>query len=176
MEVRAQIQDIAVEMPAYGYRRIAYARQRRGFVVNRTRVRRLRREANLRCRRQRHVVRTPDSAHAWAVDPKLLPTLTVDGLEQRWIAAMTSVRLPRAFVSVAVLLEAYSRRGLGWALAPSLDAELTLTARRGAWATRVMRPGLVQHADRGVPYASQADTNRLKAHGIRISMSRTGNP
>jgi putative transposase len=176
MEVRAQLQDIAVEMPAYGYRRIAYELQRRGFVVNRTRVRRLRREANLRCRRQRHVVRTTDSAHAWAVYPKLLPTLTVEGLDPRWIADMTDVRLPRAFVSLAVLLDAYSRRCMGWALAPYLDAELTLTARRVAWATRVMRPGLVQHADRGVPYASQAYTNLLKAHGIRISMSRTGNP
>jgi putative transposase len=176
MEVRAQIQDIAVEMPAYGYRRIAYELQRRGFVVNRKRVLRLMREDNLLCLRKRNVVQTTDSAHAWAVYPNLLPTLTVDGLDQLWVADMTYVRLPQEFVYLAVLLDAYSRRCIGWALEPYLDAGLTLTALRVALATRVIRPGLVHHADRGVPYASQAYTNLLKAHGIRISMSRTGNP
>jgi putative transposase len=176
MEVRAQSQDIAVEMPAYGYRRITYELQRRGFVVNHKRVLRLMREDNLLCLRKRSVGRTPDSAHAWAVYPNLLPTLTVDGLDQLGVADMTSVRLPQEFVSLAVLLEAYSRRCMGWALARYLDAELALAARRRALATRAIRPGLVHHSDRGVQSASQAYTNLLKAHGIRISMSRTGNP
>jgi transposase InsO family protein len=176
MEVRAQIQDIAVEMPAYGYRRLAYALQRRGFVVNRKRVLRLMREDNLLCLRKRNFVRTTDSAHAWAVYPNLLPTLTVDGLDQLWVADITYVRLPQEFIYLAVLLDAYSRRCIGWALEPYLDAELTLTALRVALATRVIRPGLVHHADRGGQYASQAYINLLKAHGIQISMSRTGNP
>jgi transposase InsO family protein len=148
--VRAQIQDIAVELPAYGYRRIAYALQRRGFVVNRKRVLRLRREDHLLCLRKRHFVRTTDAAHAWTVYPNLLPTLTVDGLDQRWGADMTSVRLPQACVDLAVLLEAYSRRGLGWALEPYLDAELTLTALRVALTTRGVRPGRVHQSERGV--------------------------
>jgi putative transposase len=175
-EVRAQIQDIAVEMPASGYRRIAYELQRRGFVVNRKRVLRRMREDNLLCLRKRNFVRTTDSAHAWTVYPNLLPTLTVDGLDQLWVADITYVRLPQEFVYLAVLLEAYSRRGIGWALEPYLAAALTLTALRGALATRGVRPGLVHHSDRGVQYASQAYITRLQAHGIRISMSRTGNP
>jgi putative transposase len=176
MEVRAQIQDIAVEMPAYGYRRIAYELQRRGFVVNHKRVLRLMREDNLLCLRTRRFVRTTDSAHAWAVYPNLLPTLTVNGLDQLWGADITYVRLPQEFVYLAVLLDAYSRRCIGWALERYLDAELALAALRIALATRAIRPGLVHHSDRGVQYAAQAYTNLLRAHGIRISMSRTGNP
>ncbi len=176
MEVRAQIQDIAVEMPAYGYRRIAYELQRRGFVVNHKRVLRLMREDNLLCLRTRRFVRTTDSAHAWAVYPNLLPTLTVNGLDQLWVADITYVRLPQEFVYLAVLLDAYSRRCIGWALERYLDAELALAALRIALATRAIRPGLVHHSDRGVQYAAQAYTNLLRAHGIRISMSRTGNP
>ena len=176
MEVRAQIQDIAVEMPAYGYRRITYELQRRGFVVNHKRVLRLMREDNLLCLRKRSLVRTTDSAHAWAVYPNLLPTLTVNGLDQLWVADITYVRLPQEFVYLAVLLDAYSRRCIGWALERYLDAELALAALRIALATRAIRPGMVHHSDRGVQYASQAYTNLLRAHGIRISMSRTGNP
>jgi transposase InsO family protein len=176
MEVRARLQAIAVEMPAYGYRRITYELQRRGFVVNHKRVLRLMREDNLLCLRKRGFVRTTDSAHAWAISPNLLPTLRVNGLDQLWVADITYVRLPQEFVYLAVLLDAYSRRCIGWALERYLDAELALAALRMALATRVLRPGLVHHSDRGVQYAAQAYTNLLKAHGIRGSMSRTGNP
>jgi putative transposase len=131
---------------------------------------------NLRCLRPRSFVRTTDSAHAWAVYPHLLPTLTVDGLDRLWVADMTYVRLPQECVYLAVLLDAYSRRGMGWALERYLDAALGLAALRMALATRAIRPGLVHHSDRGVQYASQAYPNLLKAHGTRISMSRTGNP
>jgi transposase InsO family protein len=134
------------------------------------------REDNLLCLRKRSFVRTTDSAHAWAVYPNLLPTLRVNGLDQLWVADITYVRLPQEFVYLAVLLDAYSRRCIGWALERYLDAELALAALRMALATRVLRPGLVHHSDRGVQYAAQAYTNLLKAHGIRGSMSRTGNP
>jgi putative transposase len=176
MELRAQIQDIALEMPAYGYRRITHELRRRGVQVNHKRVLRLMREDNLLCLRTRGFVRTTDSAHALAVYPNLLPELTVDGLDQLWVADITYVRLPQAFVYLAVLLDAYSRRCIGWALDRSLEAELALAALRMALAKRPIRPGLVHHSDRGVQYASQAYTTLLKASGIRISMSRTGNP
>jgi putative transposase len=151
MALRAQIQEIALEMPAYGYRRITHALRRRGVMVNHQRVVRLMREDNLRCLRTRGVVRTTDSAQALAAYPNLLPALTVDGLDQLWVADITYVRLPQEFVYLAVLLDAYSRRCIGWALDRSLEAELALAALRMALATRPIRPGLVHHSDRGVP-------------------------
>jgi putative transposase len=176
MELRTQIQEIALEMPAYGYRRITHELRRRGVVVNHKRVVRLMCEDNLLCLRTRGFVRTTDSAHTLTVYPNLLPALTVDGLDQLWVADITYVRLPQEFVYRAVLLDAYSRRCIGWALDRSLEAELALAALRMALATRLIRPALVHHSDRGVQYASQAYTTLLKAYGIRISMSRTGNP
>ena len=174
--VRDQIQRIALEMPAYGYRRITHERQRGGIAVNHKRVLRLMREDNLLCLRARGFVRTTDSQHHLGVYPNLLPELAVNGLDQLWVADITYVRLQREFVYLALLLDAYSRRCIGWALAHSLEAELALAALHMALAARPVRPGLVHHSDRGVPYASHASTNLLKEHGIRISMSRTGNP
>ena len=145
-------------------------------MVNHKRVVRLMREDHLRCLRKRGFVRTPDSVHSFMVYPNLLPELTVTGLDQLWVADMTSIRLQQEFVYLAVLLDAYSRRCIGWALERYLEAELARAALQMALATRTIWPGLVHHSDRGVQYASQAYTNLLKAHGIRISMSRTGNP
>jgi putative transposase len=176
VELRGHMQQIAVEMPAYGYRRITHELQRQGVPVNHKRVLHLMREDNLLGLRQRSFVRTTDSAHALAVYPNLVPELRVVGLDQLWVADITYVRLPQEFVYLAVLLDAYSRRCIGWALGRSLAAELALAALQMALATRQIRPGLVHHSDRGVQYASQAYTTLLKAQGIRISMSRTGNP
>jgi putative transposase len=176
MEARDQLQNIALEMPAYGYRRITYELQRRGRLINHKRVLRLMREDNLLCLRTRSFARTTDPQHHLGIYPNLLPELAVDGLDQLWVADITYVRLQHEFVYLAVLLDAYSRRCIGWALDCSLEAELALAALRMALAARTIRPGLVHHSDRGVQYASHAYTNLLKAHGIRISMSRTGNP
>ena len=176
VELRAQIQAMAVEMPAYGYRRITHELRRQGVVVNHKRVLRLMRKDNLLCLRTRSFVRTTDSAHDYVVYPNLLPELTVSGLDQLWVADITYVRLQHDFVYLAVLLDAYSRRCIGWALDRYLEAELALAALRMALATRPIRPGLVHHSDRGVQYASHAYTNLLKVHEIQISMSRTGNP
>ena len=115
-------------------------------------------EDNLLCLRKRALVRTTDSAPPFSVHPHLLPGLTVTGLDQLWVADITDVRLQQEFVSLAVLLDAYSRRCIGWALDRSLEATLAL-------ATRPIRPGLVHHSDRGVPYASQAYTTLLQAQG-----------
>ena len=145
-------------------------------MVNHKRVVRLMREDHLRCLRKRGFVRTPDSVHSFMVYPHRLPELTVTGLDQLWVADMTSIRLQQEFVYLAVLLDAYSRRCIGWALERYLEAELARAALQMALATRTIWPGLVHHADRGVPYASQAYTNLLKAHGIQIRMRRTGNP
>lgn len=176
MEARDQIQHIALEMPAYGYRRITHELQRRGLVINHKRVLRLMRQDNLLCLRTRSFVRTSNAQQQLGIYPNLLPALAVDGLDQLWVADITHVRLQHAFVYLAVLLDAYSRRGIGWALDHSLEAELAVAALRMALATRRIRPGLVHHADRGVQYASHIYINLLKERNIRISMRRTGNP
>ena len=176
VELQAQIQALAVEMPADGYRRITHELHRRGLMVNHKRVLRLMRADNLLCLRTKSFGRTTDSAHGVVVYPTLLPQVTVNGLDQLWGAAITSVRWPQEFVYLAVLLDAYRRRCIGWALDRYLMVELALAALPMALATRAIRPGLVHHADRGGQYASPASTNLLKERGSRVSMSRTGNP
>ncbi len=174
--VRDRIQHIALEMPAYGYRRITAQLHREGIAVNHKRVLRLMREDNLLCLRPRPFVRTTDSDHGYTVYPNLVPTLDVSGLNQLWIADITYVRLHSEFIYLAVVLDAFSRRCIGWCLERHLRSELTLAALRMALATRAVGPGLVHHSDRGVQYAAHAYTDLLTAHGIQISMSRRANP
>lgn len=124
VDLRVPLQALAMEMPAYGYRRITHELHRRGLAVNHKRVVRLMREDNLLCLRQRGFVRTTDSAPPFVVYPHLLPELPVNGLDQLWVADITYIRLQQEFVYLAVLLDAYSRRGIGWALERYLEAEL----------------------------------------------------
>lgn len=174
--LRDHIQRIALEFPAYGYRRITAHLRREGVSVNHKRVLRLMREDNLLCLRHRRFVATTDSDHGLPVYPNLAPTLTLTGINQLWVADITYVRLPREFVYLAVILDAFSRRCIGWALDRRLDATLTIAALQHALATRAVTPGLVHHSDRGVQYASHAYTQLLDDRGIQISMSRRGNP
>ena len=176
MELRDQIQRIALEMPAYGYRRITHELRRRGIMANHKRVLRLMREDNLLCLRKKSFVRTTSSGHGLRVYPNLVPELVVKGLSQLWVADITYIRLEREFIYLAVILDGFSRRCIGWALSGNLEAELALAALQMALARGRVRPGLVHHSDRGVQYAAEAYTNLLQEHGIRISMSRKGNP
>lgn len=174
--VRRQLRRLAGEWPAYGYRRLTYALRRRGVVANHKRVLRLLHEEQLIARRRRRFVCTTDSQHECPVYPNLVPHLTLSGLDQLWIADLTYIRWPREFGYLAVILDAYSRRCIGWALECSLETGLSVNALRLALRRRRVRPGLVHHSDRGVQYASTRYTQLLKASGIRISMSRRGNP
>jgi transposase InsO family protein len=176
MELRDAIQKLAVEMPAYGYRRITAALRRADWVVNHKRVLRLMRADNLLCLRRRAFVRTTDSDHALRVYPNLARDLQVDGLNQLWVADITYIRLWLEFVYLAVILDAFSRRVIGWALGRTLEAELAVDALRMALAGGRVAPGLVHHSDRGVQYASGAYIELLTEHSILISMSRRGNP
>ncbi|MGH7965347.1 MAG: IS3 family transposase [Candidatus Binatia bacterium] len=173
---RGHLRRLAVAWPAYGYRRLTYALRRRGILANHKRVLRLLREEHLVHRRRRRFVCTTDSQHGCPVYPNLVPQLTVSGLDQLWIADLTYIRLPQAFGYLAVILDAYSRRCIGWALERSLATGLSVRALRMALSRRRVRPGLVHHSDRGVQYASTTYTELLKGAGIRISMSRRGNP
>jgi len=174
-ELRDHIQRIALEWPSYGYRRITAELHRQGVEANRKRVLRLMREDNLLILRKRSFIRTTDSRHTLARYPNLVPELAVTGINQLWVADITYIRLLREFVYLAVIIDAFSRRCIGWALEPYLEAELTLVALRMALATRRVEPGLVHHSDQGVQYASSGYTELLKERGIRISMSRRGN-
>jgi len=175
-ELRDALQRIALEFPSYGWPRMTPELRRRGWAVNHKRVYRMMREDNLLCLRRRKFVRTTDSVHSLPVYPNLARQMEVTGLNQLWVADITYIRLRFEFIYLAVILDAYSRRVIGWALGRSLENGLTLQALRRAQEQRSPAPGLVHHSDRGVQYASRDYTALLQAHGIVISMSRKGNP
>ena len=176
MELRDTIHRIALQWPSYGRPRITAELRRQGWTVNHKRVRRLLREDNLLCLRKRKFVVTTDSNHGRKIYPNLAGKMTLTGVNQLWVADITYVRLQEEFVFLAVMLDAYSRRVIGWALDRTMEDDLTLTALRMALASRCVGPGLVHHSDRGSQYASTDYTDLLKDRGIEISMSRKGNP
>ena len=176
MELRDQLQRLVLQWPMYGYRRLTHALRRQGVLVNHKRVLRLLREDSLLCLRPRRGVRTTNSHHGLPTYPNLVPTVRLNGLNQLWVADLTYIRLAREFVYLAVVLDAYSRRCIGWALDRTLEATLAVTALNQALATRPVGLGLIHHSDQGVQYASTAYTDRLKSHQIRISMGRRGRP
>jgi putative transposase len=176
MELRDAIQRIALEWPSYGRPRITAELRRRGWKVNPKRVRRIMREDNLLCLRKRKFVVTTDSNHGHNVYPNLAGKMTLTGLDRLWIADITYIRLQEEFIFLAVILDAYSRRVIGWALDRTIEDELSLAALRMALDSRSVGPGLVHHSDRGSQYASNDYTALLKKHNIDISMSRKGTP
>jgi len=176
MEIRDQIQRVALESSTYGYRRVTAELQRRGFDVNRKRVLRMMREDNLLCVRQRAFTITTDSRHNLPVYPNLAREMMPAAINQLWVADITYIRLRTEFIYLAVVLDAFSRRVIGWALGRRLEAELAVAALRMAIMERQPAPGLVHHSDRGVQYASHDYIGLLKQHQAIVSMSRKGNP
>jgi len=176
LDLRDEIQRIALEFPSYGRPRITEELKRRGWEVGPKRVRRIMREDNLLCLRRRKFVVTTDSNHSRPIFPNLAREMKLTGINQLWVADITYIRLETEFVYLAVILDAFSRRVIGWALEDTLEDELTLTALRMALENRAPVAGLVHHSDRGVQYASQDYTDLLKSRGVQISMSRKGNP
>jgi putative transposase len=177
MEVRAAIQEIALgHHRRYGYRRIGAELRRRGFQVNHKRVVRWMREDNLLAIRQRRFVITTDSQHDLEVYLNLAKRMQLTGVNQLWIADLTYIRLKSEFVYLAVILDAWSRRVVGWALDRSLAARLAITALERAIAARQPQPGLVHHSDRGIQYASHDYASLLREHHMTPSMSRPANP
>ena len=176
MEIRDQMQKVALESSAYGYRRVTAELRRRGFDVNHKRVLRMMREDNLLCVRRRAFMVTTDSRHNLPIYPNLAGGMTPAAINQLWVADITYIRLRTEFIYLAVVLDAFSRRVIGWALGRTLEAELAVAALRMALNERQPAPGLVHHSDRGVQYASHDYTGMLKQHHAIISMSRKGNP
>jgi transposase InsO family protein len=177
MELRDAIQRIALEWPSYGRPRITAELRRQGWRVNPKRVYRLMREDNLLCvRRRKFRVSTTDSDHGRRVYPNLAAGMEPGGIDQLWVADITYIRLEKEFVYLAVVIDAFSRRVIGWALDRNLEDDLTLAALRMALDRRRPSPGLVHHSDRGSQYASKDYTDLLKAQGCEISMSHKASP
>jgi putative transposase len=174
--LRHLIQQIVLEIRPHGHRPVAAELRHRGVIANRKRVLRLMREDNLLAVRKRRFVFTTDSRHGYAAYANLAAGLKLTGVNQLWVADITYVRLRETFLYLAVLMDAYSRRVVGWELGEDLRAELALNALNRALAERRIEPGIVHHSDRGVQYCCQTYVERLQAHGFAISMSRAGNP
>lgn len=176
VNLRDRIEQIVLEFPGYGYRRVTHELQRRGLRVNHKRVLRLMRQGELLCRRRKRFVATTDSDHGFHVYPNLSRRMHLTGLNQLWLADITYIRLRQEFIYLAALLDAFSRKVVGWALGKTLSTRLTLEALAKAIADRQPPAGCIHHSDRGVQYACDQYVKTLQHSGFQISMSRKGNP
>jgi putative transposase len=171
-----RIHEICAEFPRYGYRRVTAQLKAEGERVNHKRVARIMREQDLRVRPKRRFVVTTDSNHDGPIFPDLAKGPAPTGPDQLWVADLTYIRILSGFVYLAVILDAWSRRVVGWALSRRIDAELALAALEAAVTTREPPPGCVHHSDRGAQYASEPYRKKLRGHGLEGSMGRRGNP
>ena len=177
MEVRSTIQQIVVEhRRRYGYRRVTAELRRRGMFVNHKRVARLMREDNLLAVQPRAFVVTTDSKHELEVYLNLAKRMKLTGINQLWVADITYIRLQAEFVYLAIILDGFSRKVVGWALERTLATRLPRAALEQAIAERQPPPGLVHHSDRGVQYAADEYVQVLRDHQMIPSMSRPANP
>jgi transposase InsO family protein len=174
--LRDAIERVVLEFPGYGYRRVTKALARAGWVANHKRVLRVMRQESLLCQLKRRFVATTDSAHALRTYPNLAAGFTPTAPDQVWVADITYIRLPTAFAFLACVLDAWSRRCVGWHLSRTSDTRLTLASLNHALVLRQPAAGLIHHSDRGVQYASTEYVARLEAVGARISMAAVGNP
>ena len=176
VELRDRIQRIALQFPAYGRPRITAELKRQGWEVNHKRVARILREDNLLCLRKRKFHVTTDSRHSFRIYPNLTRNFVPTAPHQLWVADITYIRLSEEFVYLAVVLDAYSRLVIGWALERTLEAKLSISALQMAIERRGVSAGLIHHSDRGVQYACGEYTQLLTLRSIQVSMSRKGNP
>jgi putative transposase len=175
-DLRDRIEKVAVEHERYGYRRVTAQLQREGIKVNHKRVQRIMQEGELICKIKKRWVVTTDSNHPYPVYSNLLKDAKITGMNQAWVADITYIRILTAFVYLAVILDVFSRKVVGWAISLRIDTELTRAALQMAIETRRPRDGCIHHSDRGVQYAAHEYVDDLRNAGLRISMSRKGNP
>jgi len=176
--LRDRVQKLALANRHYGYRRLTAELKREGWAINHKRVLRIARDDNLLClRRRAFAPQTTQSDHRYKVYPNLARSLELMATNQLWVADITYIRLDEAFVYLAVVLDAFSRKVIGWAVDNHLKASLALAALRMALASRAVTPGaLIHHSDRGIQYAGAEYIAELSRHGIVASMSRPGCP
>ncbi len=176
MALRDAVQRFALAHRDYGYRRITPLVQRAGFVVGEEKVRRILKTDNLLAVRRRKFVVTTDSNHRFRVHPNLAESMELRAVNQLWVADITYIRLRQEFVFLAVVLDAFSRKVIGWDLGRTLETKLPLAALEAAIASRNPQPGLVHHSDCGTQYASNEYVKRLEGCGAHLSMSRPAHP
>ncbi len=175
-DLRDRIEHIVCEFPGYGYRRVTAQLHREGYLMNHKKVLRIMRESSLLCAVKRSYKRTTNSQHPYPRYPNLVKNLVVSALNQVWVADITYIRILTTFVYLAVILDSFSRKVIGYALSKSLDTSLTLSALKMAFVEREAPRGCIHHSDQGVQYAAHEYVKELKEHGFLISMARTGNP
>ena len=175
-DLRDKIESIVVEHERYGYRRVTAQLKRDGSDVNHKRVQRIMQQEGLICKIKKRWVNTTDSNHPYPVAPNLLKEAKITGVNQAWVADITYIRIMTAFVYLAVILDVFSRKVVGWAISLRIDTELTRAALRMAVEMRRPPKGCIHHSDRGVQYAAHEYVDDLNADGLLISMSRKGNP
>ena len=175
-DLQDAIEKIVFANPGYGYRRVTAELVRNGWRVNHKRVLRIMRHRSWLCRLCRPGRRTTQSNHGHPVFKNLLPQTTVTGINQVWVADITYIRLDTEFVFLAAILDAHSRKVVGWHLSRRLDVSLSLTALEAALASRAVTPGLIHHSDQGVQYAASEYVQLAHSAGLVMSMSRRGKP
>jgi transposase InsO family protein len=175
-DLRGRIETICLGFPRYGYRRVTYQLKREGKRVNHKKVLRLMRESDLLCRVKRRRVKTTDSRHRFPRYPNLIKGMTNSRLNQVWLSDITYIRIRTGFVYLAAILDAYSRKAIGYAVSTTLDTTLTLQALKMAIVGRKPGAGIIHHSDQGVQYASDEYVAELQSHGFLVSMARAGNP
>lgn len=175
-DLRGKIEEVRVEFPRSGYRTLVPYLKRRGVKVGERRVRRVVSKFKLQIRPRKRFVRTTQSDHDCLVYPNLLPEMTIDGINQVWTADITYIRINNGFVYLAVVLDLFSRKVIGWQVSKRIDGQLTYDALEMAVKRRHPGKGLIHHSDRGVQYLCKDYVALLKENGIHISCSRKGNP
>ena len=175
-DLRDRIETVCLGFPRYGYRRVTNQLKREGKQVNHKKVLKIMRESDLLCRVKRRRVKTTNSRHRFPRYPNLIKGMVITRLNQVWLSDITYIRIRTGFVYLAAILDAHSRRVIGYAVSAALDTALTLVALRMAIAGRKPDPGIFHHSDQGMQYASGDYVAELKSHGFEISMARAGNP
>lgn len=176
VDLRDRIEHIILEFPGYGYRRVTEQLQREGMVINHKKVSRIMRQEGLQCVLRRNwKIATTDSNHPYPVYPNLAKGIELNFINQLWVSDITYIRVEQGFVYLAVILDAYSRKVVGYALSTNIDTQLVVTALTIAIQIRKPQPGCIHHSDRGVQYASKDYVDLLQSYQFQISMSRKGN-
>ena len=175
-DLESRIGDICLEFSGYGYRRVTKQHHREGLRVNHKKVSRIMRKKGLQCRPRKRWTRTTDSNHGFRIYPNLVRDIKISAINQLWVADITYIHILVCFVYLAVILDVYSRKAIGYALSRRIDTSLTLNALRMAINNRQPKPGCIHHSDRGIQYASADYVKELEFYGFQISMSRKGNP
>jgi transposase InsO family protein len=175
-DLRDKIETICLDFPRYGYRRVTAALKRQNFCINHKKVLRLMRESDLLCRVKLRKVRTTNSRHHFPRYPNLIKGMVITRLNQVWLSDITYIRIRTGFVYLAAILDAFSRKVIGYAVSTTLDTTLTLRALKMAIAARKPGASIIHHSDQGVQYASEEYVAELRVNGFLVSMARVGNP